>query len=145
MQELTVDFLNRVCDTPIVAEERKPYGAVQSGFRSLRVWQAGMDLIESCYRVSQAFPKIEQFGLTSQLRRAAISITSNLAEGYGRHSQADFARFVDISVGSLCEVESLVEVSKRLEYVSSNEFAQMLERANKVGSMQFRLREVLKN
>src|SRR5690242_5705413 len=98
MQELTVDFLNRICDKPAVAEERKPYGEVHSGFRSLRVWQAGMDLVESCYRTSQSFPKAEQFGLTSQLRRAAISITSNLAEGYGRHSQADFARFVDISV-----------------------------------------------
>jgi len=144
MQDLTVDFINRICDTPVVAEERKPYGTYQSGFRSLRVWQAGMDLVESCYRISQAFPKSEQFGLTSQLRRAAISITSNLAEGYGRHSQADFARFVDISVGSLCEVESLVEVSKRLDYTSAEEVALMLGQASNIGGMQFRLREALK-
>jgi len=144
MLDLSVDFLNSVCDRPIVAEERAPYGVTQSGFRSLRVWQAGMDLVESCYRASQRFPSAENFGLTNQLRRAAVSVTSNIAEGYGRRSQADFARFVDFSVGSLCEVESLVEVSKRLEYVSPAELAIMLEQANKVGAMQYRLRETLK-
>src|SRR5438046_2580093 len=107
--------LNKIADRPIVAENRALYGDGQNGFRDLRVWQAGMDLVEACYRASQSFPTSEQFGLTNQLRRAAVSITSNIAEGWGRNTKPEFSRFIDISIGSLCEVESLVEVSKRLE------------------------------
>jgi four helix bundle protein len=118
-----------------VAENRAPYGDGIKGFRDLRVWQSGMDLVEKCYRTSQAFPASEQFGLTNQLRRAAVSITSNIAEGWGRNTHPEFARFVDISIGSLCEVESLVEVSKRLEYVSAEALGEILENANKVGAM----------
>lgn len=144
-EHLDLAYLNSVCDTPLVREPRAPYGAQGKGFRDLRVWQVGMDLVESCYRVSQKFPSHEQFGLTNQLRRAAISITANLAEGWGRNTQAEFARFVDISHGSLCEVESLVEVSRRLEYVDAASFETIVTEANKVGAMQFRLTSKLRS
>jgi len=140
-----IETLNRISDTPMVSENRAPYGHKDKGFRGLRVWQAGMDLVEACYRVSQNFPKAEQFGLTSQLRRAAISIPSNLAEGWGRHTDPEFSRFVDISIGSSCEVESLVEVSNRLEFLEPSTYSEILEYANKVGSMQYRLRAALKH
>jgi four helix bundle protein len=142
---LDPNFLNVISETPIVAEPRAPYGAQAKGFRDLRVWQAGMDLVESCYRVSQSFPASEQFGLTNQLRRAAISVTANIAEGWGRNTQPEFARFVDISHGSLCEVESLVEVSNRLTLVDSETLKKIVEQANKVGAMQFRLRAKLRS
>jgi four helix bundle protein len=133
-------------EVAIVAEERAPYGsAIGKGFRDLRVWQAGMDLVDACYRASQVFPSTERFGLTDQLRRAAVSVASNIAEGWGRNTNAEFARFVDISIGSLCEVESLIEVASRLKYVTPETLANLLERANKVGSMQHRLRASLRS
>ena len=142
---LDVEFLNRICEMPIVAEPRAAYGSSSRGFRDLRVWQAGMDLVESCYRASQSFPSSEQFGLTSQLRRAAISVTANLAEGWGRNTQLEFARFVDMSHGSLCEVESLAEVSNRLKYMSEESLAKIVKEANAVGAMQYRLRTKLRS
>ena len=146
MSELDIDIeiLNRICETPIVHERRAPYGAVGKGFRDLRVWQGAMDLVEACYRASQSFPASEQSGSVNQLRRAAVSIPSNIAEGWGRNTQPEFARFVDISIGSLCEVESLIEVSKRLEFLLEGSYSDILESANKVGSMQYRLRAALK-
>jgi four helix bundle protein len=141
---LDLNFYNQICDTPIVAEPRAPYGPQQKGFRDLRVWQAGMDLAESCYRASQSFPASEQFGLTSQLRLAAISVPANLAEGWGRNTQREFARFVDISHGSLCEVESLIEVSNRLKLIQAKTMAKIVEETNKVGAMQFRLQSKLR-
>ena len=147
MDELlpNIEALNRIADTPAVFEKRAPYGAAGKGFRELRVWQASMDLVEACYRVSQQFPQAEQFGLTNQLRRAAVSVSANIAEGWGRNTNAEFRRFIDISIGSLCEVESLIEVSNRLKYVSSDDLTLMFERANKVGAMQHRLRTSLRS
>jgi four helix bundle protein len=142
--ELSINILNGICDSLAVLERRASYGEAGRGFRDLRVWQAGMDLVESCYRASQAFPQSEQFGLTNQLRRAAVSITANIAEGWGRNTQPEFGRFVDISIGSLCEVESLIEVSRRLQYISTDTLSVILERANKVGSMLHRLRTSLR-
>ncbi len=143
--ELSIDLYNKISDTTIVAQNRAPYGNGQKGFRGLRVWQAGMDLAETCYRASQTFPTSEQFGLANQLRRAAVSITANIAEGWGRNTTPELGRFIDISIGSLCEVESLVEVSKRLEYISPEALKAMLEQANKVRSMQHRLRVSLRS
>src|SRR5437868_6127055 len=100
--ELNADHFNRICEMQLTAENRASYGTDNKGFRDLRVWQAGMDLVETCYKCSAAFPASEQFGLTTQLRRAAVSITANIAEGWGRNTQPEFRRFVDISSGSLC-------------------------------------------
>jgi four helix bundle protein len=87
-------------------------------FRDLFVWQRSMELVETIYRVTGRFPSNEMFGLTNQLRRAAVSVPSNIAEGQGRNTTSDFLRFLSISRGSLQEVQTQVEIARRLDYIS---------------------------
>lgn len=91
-------------------------------YRDLLVWQKGMELAKAIYVLSRPFPKAETFGLTSQMRRAAVSIPSNIAEGYGRHSKADYTRFLNIAMGSLCELQTQLELATALE-MANNESA----------------------
>lgn len=84
-----------------------------SGYRELIVWQKAMSLVEEIYRVTKGFPSSEQYGLTSQMTRAAVSIPSNIAEGQGRGG-GDFRRHVLIARGSLAELETQLEISVRL-------------------------------
>jgi four helix bundle protein len=70
------------------------------GYKDLIAWQKGMDLVEAVYRLSAGFPREERFGLTSQVRRAAVSVPSNIAEGYSRPNRSDYVRFLDIARGS---------------------------------------------
>jgi len=88
--------------------------------KDLKLWQESMDLVEDVYSVSKAFPKEELYGLTSQLRRAAVSIPSNIAEGAGRKGEKEFIRFLYISLGSLSELETQLEIAVRLNYVAEN-------------------------
>ena len=83
-------------------------------YRDLRVWQKAMDLVIEVYRVTAQFPSDERFGLTSQMRRAAVSIPSNIAEGHGRQSTREFANFLWIANGSLMELETQVMIAERL-------------------------------
>lgn len=80
----------------------------------LLVWQKSVDFVEIVYRLTQSFPSDERFGLTSQLRRAAVSIPSNLAEGAARKSRAEFSQFVSIALGSAAEVETQLVIAARL-------------------------------
>src|SRR5690554_2565338 len=85
--------------------------------KDLNVWKESMDLVENIYSISNNFPKEEIYGLTSQMRRCAASIPSNIAEGAGRKGPKEFARFLHISLGSLSELETQFEISIRLKYV----------------------------
>jgi four helix bundle protein len=85
-------------------------------FRDLQVWQRAMQLTVAIYRLSQGFPREEQFGLTSQIRRAAVSIPSNIAEGQGRLSSGEFRQFLGIARGSTCEVQTQLEIARSLEF-----------------------------
>lgn len=87
-------------------------------YRELEVWQLSMDLVEDLYKVLKAFPREELYGLSDQIRRAAVSIPSNIAEGFGRDSNADFAYFISIAKGSLFEVSTQLELAARLGYLS---------------------------
>lgn len=87
-------------------------------YRDLEIWQLGMELAERVYHLTEEFPKSEQFCLTSQLRRAAVSIPANIAEGFGRSSDKNLANFVRIARGSLAEVETLIELSIRIGFIS---------------------------
>lgn len=89
-----------------------------TGFTSLLAWQKSHEIVLDIYRITKEFPKEELFGLTNQIRRAAVSITSNLAEGYGRKSNKEKTQFFSISLGSLSEVESQLLVARDLEYIS---------------------------
>jgi len=80
-------------------------------YRDLIVWQKSVDLVKNIYLCTQTFPKEEQYGLTNQMRRCAVSIPSNIAEGYGRNSTGDYKRFLHISLGSLYELQTQVEIS----------------------------------
>jgi four helix bundle protein len=86
--------------------------------RDLLVWQKAMDLVTEVYAISRAFPKDEQYGLTSQLRRAVVSIPANIAEGRARGTSKDFANFVAIAKGSLMESETLLMIAVRLGFTS---------------------------
>lgn len=92
-------------------------------YNDLIVWQKAMDLVEMVYQVSKVFPKEEQYGLTNQLRRAAVSIPSNIAEGHARTSTQEFHRFLSIARGSLAEVETQLLIAQRLGYLSNDQLA----------------------
>jgi four helix bundle protein len=89
-------------------------------FRELDVWHLGVELAETVYRVTARFPKSELFALSSQMRRAAVSIPSNIAEGRARDSSKEFLRFLSISRGSLAELETQLELAIRLDYIDSD-------------------------
>lgn len=103
------------------------------GFKGLEAWEVSMLLVEEIYRATANWPAYEQYGLTNQLRRAAVSIPSNIAEGHGRKSAGDFARFVDIAYGSLSEVETQVLIAQRIGYLSETSLEPLIVRVNEVG------------
>ena len=90
-------------------------------FEKLGVWQKSIDFGNDVYIATQAFPAREQYGLTSQLRRAAVSISSNLAEGSSRASNKDFSRFVEIAYGSLCECVSLLRFARMQSFIDNKQ------------------------
>lgn len=96
-------------------------------FKDLVAWQKSMDLAVSVYQTSKAFPADERFGMTSQVRRAAVSVPCNIAEGFGRSSRADFTHFLDISVGSTNEVETVLLLAERLGFVDGKSVATTME------------------
>jgi four helix bundle protein len=103
------------------------------GHRSLVAWQKAMELVTEIYRITRDFPKDELYGLVSQLRRAAVSVPSNLAEGYGRNSRNEFHQFVGVARGSLAEVETQIEIAKNLHYISEESCSELLSRVDEVG------------
>jgi four helix bundle protein len=102
--------------------------------RDLRVWQMGMESSIVCYRLTDGFPKNEQYGLTSQNRRAAVSIPANIAEGFGRGNSGDYHRHLSIAQGSLKELETLLEISFRLGHKKSD-VERLLHDYNEIGKM----------
>ena len=97
----------------------------RGGFYTIAAWQKGDDLVVEIYEVTQKFPRHELYGLVSQLRRAAISVPANIAEGSGRRTIRDYIRFLYQARGSLTEVEYLVHISHRLRYLTDEEFQQL--------------------
>lgn len=91
-------------------------------FKDLKAWQKADDLVVKVYEKSKDFPSDERYGLTSQMRRAAVSVCANIAEGAGRGSISDYIRFLYIAKGSLSELEYLLHISHRLGYLSSEEY-----------------------
>ncbi len=104
-------------------------------FKDLIAWQRAMDLVESVYRASRAFPVDERYGLTVQIRRAAVSIPSNIAEGQGRSTARDFDRFLAIAYGSLLEVETQILIAERLGYLDEMSATPVLAIAGEVGRL----------
>jgi four helix bundle protein len=94
---------------------------MKSNYKDLEVWQLGRDSVKRVYELTASFPASEQFGLTSQLRRAAVSVPCNIAEGHGRKSDPALSNFIRIAIGSTNEVETLIIVASDLGYISEQD------------------------
>lgn len=105
-----------------------------NSYRDLRVWQQSMQLAVQVYRSTENFPKQELYGLTAQIRRAAISVPSNIAEGKGRRTDRDFSNFLFHARGSLLELETQILLARELQYFSEQVSADLLKSAAAVGS-----------
>jgi four helix bundle protein len=104
-------------------------GTIQS-YRDLKVWQEGKAISILVYRITSAFPAEERFGLVSQIRRSAVSIPSNIAEGWGRNTNQNLIMFLRNSMGSLCELETQLEISFELGFVNKQTFEEIQQRLN---------------
>lgn len=104
-------------------------------FRDLLIWQKSMTLVTNCYSASSIFPKEEQFGLTSQIRRCSVSIPSNISEGFGRGTNKDYHRFLIMSLGSLYEFQTQIEIALNLKYVTKENFNKLYEDSRELERM----------
>jgi len=104
-------------------------------YQELIAWQKAMDLVVQVYTISKAFPREEVYALTNQIRRAAISVPSNIAEGQGRRTTADFLRHLSIAYGSLREVETQLLIATRLCYLAPEKCQAVMSTAGEVGRL----------
>ena len=104
-------------------------------FEKLEVWKKSIDLADAIYTVTRAFPTGERFGLTNQLRRAAVSVSSNIAEGSSRRSKIDFARFIEIATGSVFELASQIFIAHRQGFLGEDSFRKTYADAQEIGRM----------
>lgn len=106
-----------------------------NSYRDLLVWQQAMDLAVAVYEVSRSWPKDELYGLTSQARRAAVSIAANISEGYGRESRGSYVQFLCIAQGSTKELETHILIAERVDILDRDKTAELLERCESVGKL----------
>ena len=104
-------------------------------YRDLIVWQKAMALVTVIYRISKKLPRDETYGLISQIRRCAVSIPSNIAEGYGRNSISDYILFLHIATGSLYELQTQLEIAFNLEYLKKTDFDKLYESSREIERM----------
>ena len=104
-------------------------------YREFIAWQKAMAFVTNVYKVTHTFPKEEQFGLTSQIRRSAVSVPSNFAEGFGRKGNKEFIRFIRISIGSLYECQTQLEISKNIEYLNSDDFELLFNQSKEIEAL----------
>ena len=103
------------------------------GYRDLKVWQKAMDLVVECYADAKTFPDGELYGLISQIPRAAVSIPANVAEGQGRQHRPEFIQHLSIAYGSLTELETHIQIARRLNYLDDDDERRLLQRTGEVG------------
>jgi four helix bundle protein len=104
-------------------------------YRDLIAWQKAMDLVTNVYRITNHFPREEVYGLVSQLRRAAVSVPSNIAEGHARASTGEFRQFLGHALGSLVEIETQISIAERLSYVDPEEAGAPFQRTTEIGKI----------
>ncbi len=112
-------------------------------YRELKVWQAAMDRAESCYQVTRTFPRSETFGLMSQIRRAAVSVPANIAEGQGRHHTREFLNHLSMARGSLMELETHLLLGQRVELVKKPDLDRLMTLTDQISRMFSGLRKAL--
>ncbi len=118
--------------------------AISRNYRDLLVWQKAMDLVEAIYDITREYPKAEEFGLKAQMRRAAVSIPTNIAEGQGRHRPKMFRQFLDIAMGSLSELETQVYLSVRLRLLTKEKSIAICSRCEEIVKMIYGLANSLR-
>jgi len=104
-------------------------------FKKLNIWVKSIALVKEVYMITKKFPKTEQYGLTSQMQRAAVSIPANIAEGSAKSSNKDFSRFLEFSLGSIYELETLAIISKELNYINEETFTSIDKQIQEVELM----------
>ena len=104
-------------------------------YRDLEVWKKAMDLVVICYKITRKFPRSEIYGLTSQLQRAAVSIPSNIAEGHQRQHSKEFLQHLSIAYASLAELETDIEIARRLDYIAEDQTNNVFAQAAEIGRM----------
>ncbi len=114
------------------------------GYRDLDVWKLSMDWVEAIYRATTTWPSDERFGLTSQVRRAAVSVASNIAEGAARRSTGEFLQFIGMARGSLAEAETQLLIASRLGYLETTQTETLLASADRISRMLVSLAASLK-
>ena len=112
-------------------------------FKELTVWQEAMNLVEMVYQQTMTLPKTEMYGLTSQIRRAAVSIPANIAEGYGRRGRNEYLQFLSIANGSLMELETHILIIERLKLITSEVSEQLQNQLKSVRRLLYALRKAL--
>lgn len=105
------------------------------GFEGLEVWKFALDFTKDVYRITKDFPKEEIFGLTNQIRRASVSIASNIAEGSASPSKKEFARFIAISLGSAAEVKAQIIIANEINFLNEKVKNELIEKINRIGRM----------
>lgn len=113
--------------------------------KNLDVWQNSVEFVTEIYMLTNAFPENEKFGLTNQIRRSAVSIPSNIAEGAGRHSKKEFSRFLNIAQGSAAELETQLIISKNLDFIDYEQYENVVEKLTSIMKMLSGLVRSLKN
>jgi len=113
--------------------------------KDLEIWRIGMDVAQIVYRMTASFPSEERYGFTSQIRRSAVSIPANIAEGWGRGTKANLANFVGIARGSACELECLCQLANSLGFLALEDTESILERLNAFGRKSYLFLSSLKS
>lgn len=108
-------------------------------YKELKIWQRSVELATAVYSTTQDFPKIEQYGLTQQIRRSVVSISSNIAEGAGRKSDKEFGYFLNIAYGSIYELETQLIISTNLKYLPIEKFSDLEKEINELQKMIYTL------
>lgn len=110
-----------------------------NNYKELKVWQKAIDLAEQIYSVTKSFPIDEKFGLISQLRRASVLVSSNIAEGAGRNTDGEFCQMLGIAYGSICEVETQIILSNRMAMIQNEKFDNLSEAVAEIQKMLYGL------
>jgi len=104
-------------------------------YRDLNIWNLGINLVKDIYKLTEKFPKHEIYGIVSQMRRSAISIPSNIAEGFKRYHNKEYRQFLYITLGSCAELETQITISKELKYIQADTEAMLLDKLDHIGRM----------
>lgn len=104
-------------------------------YRDLDIWKTGIQLVKEVYRLTEQFPKQEMYGLVSQMRRAGISIPSNVAEGFRRYHNKEYKQFLYVSLGSCAELETQATIARKLSYISKDKETALLEKLDHISRM----------